>query len=251
MADNCQIQRCGETLCLCSGGWKLPRAPCYTSGWQNMWSCLRRRKKTKTIDGPNPMHWAMLVRDREKLILVRSKVLLGRGTNGHQQQWRSRTNLWTVILLIGVQWDRGRVGCWSILQRCIWWRSVAILEVVPSSSRLQFDKILDLPCFKSPTPFQGLVYFNQNPANSRQCRRYPLTRRDKLWFWDFWQLVPLAYGALHIKFLNNLLLFTCVPWIVWKNGHVSANNRVAIYGRCVGEQGRWSIMALELRNYQA
>lgn len=176
MADNCQIQRCGETLCLCSGEWKLPPAPYYTSGWQNMWSCLRWQKKQKQLmnqKSGNPMDWAMLVRGREKLILGRSKVLLGRGTNGSQQQWRSRTNPWTVILLIGVQWDRGRVGCWSILQRCILWRSVAILEVVASSSRLQFDKILDLPCFKSPTPFQGLVYFNQNPANSRQCRRYP------------------------------------------------------------------------------
>lgn len=144
MGDNRQIQRCGESNCVFSLGDK---------------SCCKHR--TTLVAGRTCDH-------------------VPGGEKWKQQQWRSRTNPWTVISSRGVKWNRGRVGCWSILQRCIWWGSVVTPQVVPSSSRLQFDKILDLPCLRLSRSSKGLVYFNQNPANSRQCRRYPLTRRDKL-----------------------------------------------------------------------
>lgn len=128
--------------------------------------------------------------------------------------------------LLHLKWCPAPRGC-NLIR---YWIYPALSRQHLSRDGLILIKIRQIPGNVGVIPSRGVISFD---------------------FGTFDNLVPLAYGALHIKFLNNLSLFMCIPSIARKNGHVSANNRVTIYSRCVREQGRWSIMAIELRNYQA
>lgn len=81
-------------------------------------------KKTNIIDGPKvgKLHALSYVGEMWSEINPGEE----QGPIGPRYKQASTTmkveniNPWTLISLTGVQWDRGRVGCWSILQRCIW-----------------------------------------------------------------------------------------------------------------------------------